>query len=150
MGGQVGGYLQALNAQAGGIQVAEITLNQSDLLTLRANPKPLLPAVLPGLIYIPTLVDFTYIFRTVAYAAIAGNIQLQTPAGSVFSSCAIVGSVDQVVNTKKVNIQPPFAGLAPTSNFANQPVIVKNSGAAEMTLGDGLMMISMFYVLMPG
>jgi hypothetical protein len=125
----------------------EVTVSSAELLALRATPKTLVPA--PGAGKLIEFVSATlladngtaYVVGTndlaIRYAGAAGDIISQT--------VDTAGFLDQVVDIMDLVLPIATDSKTPKADCENQPLVLHNTGAGELTTGTGVLRVKISY-----
>jgi hypothetical protein len=130
-------------------QFQRVLITAAQLLALNGAPVIIAPAAGAGTLLVPDSVSYRYIFNSVAYTI--GTAVLRLYLGSVIAGHALhasvaTGLVDQVAN----RVLPNVVFTTPTTvdtdaNYLNQPIVLGNDNATQLTLGNGTLQIMLEY-----
>jgi len=136
-------FLQAPN------QFQKITLTSAQLLALNGAPVTIAAAAGAGTLLVIDSVSYRYIFNSVAYTIGAAVLRLyigSVIAGHALHNNVATGLVDQAAN----RVLPTVQIITPTTidtdaNYLNQPIVVGNDNATQLTLGNGTLEVMINY-----
>lgn len=127
-----------------------VVLTSAQLLALRATPQIVIPAPGVGFVIEVETVMLRYVFNSVAYTLNAGTIRAfygpVANAVPLFANAA-VGLIDQAANRSNVGLLALATGNLTDALGLNQPIFIANDGAAEFTLGNGTLQVTLVYTI---
>lgn len=157
---QNGANIQITNPSAGNVQVAVVgitdavqiatlAITSAQIKTLRATPLTILGAQGPLTLIEPLKVTLEFIPVTTAYATVSTAdiaVYVATTKATNFTGDS-TGLLDQTVKTFE-SLTPTAAKSFTTDTLSdNQPLKIANVAGAEYTLGDGTLLVTVYYVL---
>jgi hypothetical protein len=126
---------------------ASVTLTSAQLLALHGTPITLVPAPGAGVVIYPTQIVLEYKYGTVAYTINGDSIILDyNNAGSALKQTfAETGFFDQTAS--QIGFLDGVVARAALTVAANQPFTIGASGGSDMTLGNGTLVVYIYYAL---
>lgn len=127
-----------------------VSLTSAQLKNLKATPVSLLPAPGAGEYYVVFSVVANYHFGTIAY----GNVDpdaLDIVEGTLGNQNGLVQLNDnEIINSEVTSriyqkVGQSFAGPVDPSTVVNQPLLLENASASELTSGDGTLVLTIYY-----
>lgn len=140
------------NSQSGNTEltfdVIQVRLTAAQLLALKTTPIQLTPTPNPGEVICVHCSMFKYTFVTTAYTLNAGTLKLFF--GPVANAHAMTADLSTSFLTAAASrVISNVAGITVASdtiaNGTGQPIFVGNDGAANYTLGDAVVDITLIY-----
>jgi hypothetical protein len=137
--------------QGGGeLRYAEVVLTSAEVKALRATPKTLVPAPGAGKV-LEFLGGLAFLDAgTNVFAEATANLAVKFTNGSgvqVSQTVETTGFIDQAADTV-TNILPKLDSIVSKANGENQPLVLHNLGAGEITgnaAGDGVLRVKFAY-----
>lgn len=140
---QLQNYVQGPN------QFQRVLITTAQLLALNGAPVIIAPAGGPNTLLVPDSVSYRYIAGATGFTI--GTAVLRLYLGSVAAGHALhanvaTGLVDQTAN----RVLPNVALITPTTidtdaNYLNQPIVLGNDNATQLTLGNGVLQVMLEY-----
>jgi hypothetical protein len=126
---------------------ASVALTSAQLLALHGTPITLVPAPGAGIVVYPTQIVLEYKFVTTAYTINGDSMILDyNNAGSALKQTfAETGFFDQTAS--QIGFLDGVVARAALTVAANQPFTIGASGGSNMTLGDGTLVVYIYYAL---
>jgi hypothetical protein len=121
------------------------TFTADELLHLKATPIQLLPAPGPGKFYAAQLIIGYYTFNTTPFTLNASAYFVQSGAETFNVLLYMPGFITETEDT--ANVQTPFGVPALATAVVNQPLAITIDGPAELTLGDGTLLMILYYTI---
>lgn len=129
------------------VQLAEVTVSSAELLALRTTPKTIVAAPGAGKMNVPLLAVFLADNGT-AYVVGTNDLALRYKDGTgdiIGQTIDTAGLLDQTTDivTQASMIATDTKG--PKADVENQPVVLHNTGAGELTTGTGVLRVKLWY-----
>lgn len=133
----------------GGIRFAEVTVSSAELLALAAAPKTLVAAPGAGkmLWFISALIiaDNGTAY-TITNAGDDLAIRYKDGSGDIISATVDTAGLIDTTSDVVTQVMPLITdSKSPKADVENQPLVLDNIGAAEFTLGTGVLRVKIFY-----
>jgi hypothetical protein len=144
--------LMAQVTGSGSVQTVSSALTAAQIASLRGSPVTLIPAPGAGKIIAPVSMVVQYKFGTTPYTTTSGgnfNFSLG-PISNGEVAFAPVGAttfIDQVMN--QVSVRAGASIGDSQARLDNQDLRVTNDGSAEWANGDGTVIITVYYTVVP-
>lgn len=121
------------------------TLTAADLLALQTTPITLLPAPGAGKRYAPFALFAYYTFGTLPYTLNGATFILVYIGTTPLVYSPLVGTLDQVTN--RISAGPIETTPQTAVGATNVPLQVTHNGPAQLTLGDGTLLLVLYYAI---
>jgi hypothetical protein len=121
------------------------TITSAELLTLQITAITLLPAPGPGKRYAVFAVFTYYQFSTTPFTLNATTALLLVNGSNILAFISTIGLLDQ---SNDIVLTPALSGAPSSGTTAfNQPLVLGNGGTANLTLGDGTLLLVVYYAI---
>jgi hypothetical protein len=130
-------------------QYQRVLITSAQLLALNGAPVVIAPAGGAGTVLVPDGITYRYIAGATPYTIGAAVLRLylgSVAAGHALHANVATGLVDQANN----RVLPFVQLISPTTidtdaNFLNQPLVLGNDNATQLTLGNGTLQVLLEY-----
>lgn len=146
----LGGFINS-STEAAGVSTVNVTLSPAQIIALRATPITVIPA--PGAGNVIELIEGgAYLaYGTAAYVgAYSLQLKYQNGSGAAVSEVIpntgfVAATASTAVGIEKISTGTPVLKTASD----NQPIVIHNTGAAELTTGDSPIRLRLMYRVVP-
>lgn len=133
----------------GFVQLAEVTVTSAQLLALRATPKTIVAAPGAGKMIVP-LQMVAIADNGTAYVVGTNDLALRykDETGDIIGQTIdTAGLLDQTTDIVTQASMLATDSKGPKADVENQPVVLHNTGAGELTTGTGVLRVKLWYFI---
>lgn len=130
-----------------GVQVATVTLTSTQVLAIFTTAVTVVPAPGSGLALVPLNAFFNYHYGGTAYTDGGGNLALFGNGTGNYTSFATAGFWDQ--SASKVKAIPSLTATSSIGLPAIESALTVQQTAANPTLGNGTVTVTVAYIVVP-
>lgn len=131
----------------GAVQSAEVTVSSAELLALRATPKSLVAAPGAGKM-LEFVAAVLFADNGTAYTVSTNDLAIRYKDGSgdiISQTIDTAGLLDQTTDIMSLIAPIATDSKTPKADCENQPLVLHNTGAGELTSGTGVLRVKISY-----